>query len=108
MAISGNQYGTEFRVKWICFSCGRICKSRRALYSHLSHCFWHSKFRTHIEDAPFYRRIPSKQLRYYYRKRPDLLKQRKERRKRLKELGILKEHGKKGKTIGRKSPKTLV
>jgi hypothetical protein len=107
MIVVENQSDVEFRVKWICFSCGRTCKSRRALYSHLSHCYWHSKFRTHIEDAPFYRRIPSKQLRYYYRNRPDLLKQRKERRKRMKDFGILKEYGKKRKIGGKKFPKIL-
>lgn len=97
----------HFRVNWICFSCGRKLKSRRALYSHLQHCYWYAQFKDHIEDAPFYRVIPSKQLRYYYRNRPDLLKRRKERRKELKKLGEPGARGLDKDIKTRRIPKTL-
>lgn len=74
--VSKTQSYKKFRIKWICFSCGRKLKSRIALYAHLRHCYWYSQFKDHIEDAPFFRKIPSRQLRYYYRNRPKINKER--------------------------------
>jgi hypothetical protein len=97
----------KIRPNWICFSCGRKCKSRRSLYAHLQHCYWYSQFKDHIEDAPFYRRIPSKQLRYYYNHRPDLLARRKKLRKEQKEPGGLGVRGLKIGTAPAHLPKSL-
>ena len=97
-----------FVIEWRCFSCGHKCQSRRALYSHLQGCYWYSVFKDRLEDAPFYKKIPSKQLRYYYRKRPEILKKRNKQRKREEELGIRRARS--SGTITRKHarlPKTL-
>lgn len=77
-----------FRVEWICFSCGRKLKNRLALYAHLKHCYWHTQFKDRIEEAPFYKRRSSKQLRYYYAHKPKILKKRKEWRDREKLAGF--------------------
>jgi hypothetical protein len=42
-------------------------KSRRALYGHLQHCYWFNQFKDNIEAAPFFKKIPSRQLRFYWR-----------------------------------------
>ena len=56
------------KPKWRCFSCGRVLKSRYALYAHLTYCYWFQNvFKHRIQDAPFYVERPSRQLRYYHR-----------------------------------------
>jgi hypothetical protein len=68
--IENFRIGVPGSPVWRCFSCGRVMKSRISLYGHLHHCYWYqSVFKTHIEDAPFYVKLTSKQLRYYRRNR---------------------------------------
>lgn len=56
------------RVEWRCYSCGRTFPSNKSLKAHLTHCYWYQhEFKTHIEDAPFYKVMISRQLRYYRR-----------------------------------------
>jgi hypothetical protein len=86
--LQDNEDNEMFRVEWICFSCGRTLKNRFALYAHLKHCYWNSVFKDRIEEAPFYKRRSSKQLRYYYAHKPKILKKRKERRDREKKIGV--------------------
>ncbi len=105
--VTKTQNNKKFRVEWICFSCGRRLKNKIALYAHLHHCYWYSQFKDHIEDAPFYRKVPSKQLRYYYRNRPKIIKEKRARRKREKNLGILGESARGDKPRLIKLPKTL-
>lgn len=97
----------KFRVEWICFSCGRRLKNKIALYAHLRHCYWYSQFKDHIEDAPFFRKIPSKQLRYYYRNRPEVIKYKRAKRKLDKDNGISVNTGSLSKIKRIKLPKTL-
>jgi hypothetical protein len=58
-----------FKIEWRCFACGRRFRSKRSLYGHLNCCYWYKQFKDHIEDAPFYRETPTRQLRYYWRNR---------------------------------------
>lgn len=64
-----NSEDKDFKIEWRCFSCGSRWRSRKSLGGHLKNCYWHSFFKSHIEDAPFYREVPSRQLRYYHRNR---------------------------------------
>jgi hypothetical protein len=44
------------------------------LKNHLGKCYWYQEhFRGDIENAPFYRKLSSRQLRFYYRHRRELL-----------------------------------
>ena len=71
---------SSIRVQYRCFSCGRPCKNKISLYSHLRFCYWHSVFKNDLTKAPFYQESPnSKQLRYYYRNRAEINKKSKVR-----------------------------
>jgi len=72
-----------FKIEWRCFSCGRRFQNKNGLYSHLHTCYWFNhEFKTHIEDAPFYKEIPTKQLRYYWRNKKRILAGQKAKRER--------------------------
>jgi hypothetical protein len=76
-----------FKPEWICFSCGMRWKNKLALYAHLQHCYWHSQFKDRIEEAPFYKPTPYRQLRYYWRNKNKILGKLRRKRKQEKESG---------------------
>ena len=62
------------RTEWRCFSCGRVFDNRHGLKVHLNSCYWYQEhFKDDIENAPFYRKLSSRQLRFYYRHRREVL-----------------------------------
>jgi hypothetical protein len=62
------------RLEWRCFSCGRRFRNRHGLNIHLHKCFWYQNvYKDDITNAPFYKKPSSRQLRYYYRHKREVL-----------------------------------